>query len=412
MTRVALAIGLLVLAALGAALAQEKQEEGLPKGTFAPDIEAKEWLNTPNGEALSLTELRGMVVVVFFWVTWHKGGELVMPLMNEINSKFARNEGVFLVGLTDADRKRVEGMLKKERAFFPVGLESRSYEEYKIRSFPSVVVIDARGRVCWTGWPGQADALVKAIADAISDVPPSKTHPEEAAIVQSKLKKARQALLQGKYREAYLTARDADRIAIPGDPLKTRCQDMLDLLEALGHDLLARARQASEEQDWETSVNLLRTVRREYLGLAVATRAKRLLDNLKKKSPEVARILERENEAAEAENALGKALELIRNKRLGEGYVRLEDIVTRYEGTEAATKARTVLERMQRNEGIMGYVRDHKAAKECENLLRLAETYARSQRVQQAKELYRRIINEYADTVWAEEATRRLMRLP
>jgi len=187
---------------------------------------------------------------------------------------------------------------------------------------------------------------------------------------------------------------------------------MLDLLEALGHDLLARAQQASEEQDWETAVNLLRTVRREYLGLAVATRAKRRLDALKKKSPEVARILERENEAAEAENELGKALELIRNKRFGEGYVRLEDIVTRYIGTEAATKARTVLERMQRNEGIMGYVRDHKAAKECENLLRLADTYARSQRVQQAKELYRRIINEYSDTVWAEEATRRLMRLP
>jgi thiol-disulfide isomerase/thioredoxin len=37
-------------------------------GSYAPEIEAKEWFNSPPGT--SLTELRGKVVFVEFWATW------------------------------------------------------------------------------------------------------------------------------------------------------------------------------------------------------------------------------------------------------------------------------------------------------------------------------------------------------
>ena len=54
-------------------------------GSYAPDIEAKDWLNT-DGQPLSLVECRGMTVVLFCWVSWHPGGESIMPLMTRINS--------------------------------------------------------------------------------------------------------------------------------------------------------------------------------------------------------------------------------------------------------------------------------------------------------------------------------------
>ena len=405
---------IVALLCVAAAFGQTKQEreDGLEKGTYAPDIEAKEWINTKNGEPLSLTELRGMVVVLFFWVTWHPGGEMVMPVMNEVNSEVGHAQGVFLIGLTDANRKRVEDMLKKEKAFFAIGTESKAYEEYKIKAFPRAVVIDASGKVYWTGWPGQTSELSKAILDSIAENPPSKTHPEEARLAEGKLRAARHALREDSFRDAFKAAREADNHALTGDPLKTRCQELLDLIEALGRDQLVRAEQAAEDKDWETAVSLYRDVRRDYLGLAVATRAKRRLDALKKKSPDVARILDRGNEAAEAENELGKALDLVRARRFGEAYVQLEDIVSKYEGTEAATKAQTVLDRMKSNNGIMGYVRDHKASKECMSLLSQARSFVGARRVDKAKEIYRRVIDEYPDTTYAEAAVKRLIQLP
>ncbi len=44
----------------------------LKPGTYAPDIEAKDWANT-DGEPISLAECRGMVVVLFFWVSVARG---------------------------------------------------------------------------------------------------------------------------------------------------------------------------------------------------------------------------------------------------------------------------------------------------------------------------------------------------
>ena len=99
-------------------------------GSYAPDVEAKEWLNTDEGQPVSLAECRGMITVIFCWVTWHPGGEYVMPMMAQIdNSGYGKKSGVFLIGITDAERKRVEEMVKKERVFFPIGLFHGAYTQ-------------------------------------------------------------------------------------------------------------------------------------------------------------------------------------------------------------------------------------------------------------------------------------------
>ena len=75
----------------------------LKVGTYAPDIEAKDWMNT-DGQPVSLAECRGMVVVLFFWVSWHPGGEYIMPLMTLVNaSRYGQSAGVFVIGVTDAE---------------------------------------------------------------------------------------------------------------------------------------------------------------------------------------------------------------------------------------------------------------------------------------------------------------------
>ena len=57
----------------------------LEVGSYAPDVEAEEWLNAedtlPVEKIPSLKELRGMVVVLFFWVFGKLGGWLINALV-------------------------------------------------------------------------------------------------------------------------------------------------------------------------------------------------------------------------------------------------------------------------------------------------------------------------------------------
>ncbi|MCK4343614.1 MAG: redoxin domain-containing protein [Phycisphaerae bacterium] len=386
----------------------------LEKGTYAPDIEAMEWMNTE--EPVSLAELRGMTVILFFWVTWHPGGEDVMPLMNLLNSQISRSRGVYLMGVTDSDRGRVEEMLKKHKVYFPVALESESHEDYQISTFPRVIVIDPNGKVAWTGWPGTGggDALYKAVLDVIADTPPTKTHPKDAVVVKEKLRKARQALRGGDLQEAFKTAREASNLTLTGDELKTRCQDVLDLVEALGRDLLARAEWAADEKRFEDAVGLLHDIKREFKSLDVSRSARKKLDALQKKHDQVARILEMENEAQIAENLLQAALDDLRAKprRIGKAFVKLEEIINEYSDSEAAAKAQTVMDRMHENDGVMDHVRDHQAKPECELWLSQARAWERAGRPGKAKELYRRIIDQHSRTIWADIAAQRLRQLP
>ncbi len=385
-------------------------------GSYAPDVEAKEWLNTDGGQPISLAECRGMVVVLCCWVTWHPGGERVMPLMAEIhNSAYGKQMGVFLIGITDAERKRVEEMLQKEKVFFPIGTEAKkTFEDYKLTSFPRAIIIDPNGKVAWAGWAGEkgGKSLLDEIRKVVDETPPTRTHPEEAAKVQAYLKQARQALREDRYQDAFRAASSAFEHALRGDELKSRCQDVLDLVAALGRDKLAQAQQAADERDFEDAVTLLLELRREFRGTDVARAGKKRLEALQKKEHDVAELIRRQENVGQAEAMLAGALDLVRDRQFGKACDKLEQIVEEYGGTETATKAQTVLDRMQKNEGIMGYVRDHQASRACRMLLSQGDAYERTRQTSRARELYREIIEKYPDTTYAEEAAQRLARLP
>jgi tetratricopeptide (TPR) repeat protein len=383
-------------------------------GSYAPDLEAKDWLNT-DGQPLSLVECRGMTVMLFCWSAGQTGGESVLPLMTQVNnSRQGRAAGVFVIGVTDSDRKRVEEMAQKEKVFFPIALEAKkTFDDYELTSFPRVVIIDATGKVAWSGAPGDGgSALAEQVRKVQGDTPPTKTHPEEAARALAYLKQARQALRQDKYREAHQAATSAFGHALRGDTLKSRCQDMLDLIEALGRDKLAQAERDLAEKKYEDAVGLLVELRREFRGVDVAQVAKKRLAALGKKRAEIAQIIKQQESAGQAESLLATALEQLRDRKFGSACEKLEQITEDYPSTKTATKARTVLERMQKNARIMAYVRNAKAAGPCRQLLYQGAMYEHAGQTSNARKLYREILEKYADTTFADEAAQRLARLP
>ena len=70
-----------------------------------------------------------------------------------------------------------------------------------------------------------------------------------------------------------------------------------------------------------------------------------------------------------------------------------------------------MLERMQENSAVMVYVRDHKAARDCRSWLSQGRAYKATGRIGKARELFQRVIDEYPDTGWAQQAERELINL-
>ena len=214
-------------------------------GAYAPDVEAKAWLNT-DGQSLSLTDLRGMIVGLFFFGP--DSAKEVMPVMTRINgSVVGERAGVYVVGLVEAEEKTMVDLIKKEKFSLPLGVDARkAFDDFEIKSGPRLVLLDPAGKVAWVDWPSEKgdkgiDRIAGQIEKVYTDTPPKRTHPEIAAMVATYLKQARQSLRADRIREAYEAADKANDAALRGDPLKKRCQDMLDLIGALGRDRLAAA---------------------------------------------------------------------------------------------------------------------------------------------------------------------------
>jgi len=387
----------------------------LKEGSYAPDIEAKEWLNTQDGQPISLAELRGMVVVMYFWVSWHKGGEAFMPLINMVENhpNLGRRRGVFILGVTEADRKRVEEMIEEERIFFPIGLESPSGKEYKLDMYPSVVVVDPTGKIAYSGWPGRegGQPFVDRILSVIGENPPTRTHPREAAEALRHLDAARTAIRKGDYKAAYAEARSAYDSALLGDDLKTRCQDMLDLLEALGRDKLADAVQLADQQKFAEAVAALRDVARLFRGLTVGKAAQKRLKGLEDRYPEVKKVLAALQREAEARGLLVAVRDALKERSFGEAYDTLQKLLKDFSDTPVASDAQTILRRMEKNPTIMSVVRDHQAEAACNNWLGQARSYARAGNFERARELLRKVIDTYPETRFADEAWRELGQL-
>lgn len=383
----------------------------LPVGAPAPEIQAAEWLNVD--EPLSLSRLNGLVVVLYFWVSFHEGGEQQIGLVNAIenNRALGRRSGVAVIGLTDADRQRVEPMLAKEKVFFPVGVRCEAYKDYRIERFPSVVVVDARGKVAFAGVPASAEEFVRKVQETLARTPPTRTHPLDAPAVHQKLDAARAALRQADYRSAFRAARDAFEIAVTGDRLKSACQEVIELIEALGHDRLVQADELVEAGRFEEAVRVLRGVAADFAGLDAAASAAARIESFARQHPQVAQLLKGAEREQEARARLLEAQTALRERRVGEAYEALQEVATEYQGTAAAAAAARIRERLEQNRAALAEVREYQAARECETWLSQARSYIRTGRTEKARELLRQIVEKYPDTSYGDEARSELGRL-
>lgn len=106
-------------------------------------------LASNKGANLRLAEQRGNVIMLNFWASWCGPCRQEMPLLNELNERYA-DAGFQVWGVNvDADRADADKLLAKIPVDFPVLFDGAGEVSklYGVDAMPSSVFIDRDGKV-------------------------------------------------------------------------------------------------------------------------------------------------------------------------------------------------------------------------------------------------------------------------
>ncbi len=117
----------------------------IPVGQPAPDFTAY----TLNGEAITLSDLRGTPVAVNFWATWCPDCRREIPLLEEIASRYADEGLVFLAVDVAEPISVVQPFVEQNNMSLTVLLDPQGEigNLYQIWAYPTTVWVDAEGIV-------------------------------------------------------------------------------------------------------------------------------------------------------------------------------------------------------------------------------------------------------------------------
>jgi peroxiredoxin len=137
-----LLISIFVLADAGTAVSASR---GSLLGSRAPDFALRDM----NGNYVSISALRGKVLVLNFWATWCPPCKLEMPSLNRLHNDY-RAKGLEVVAIsTDSSEKGIRDYTGEMRLSLRILRDSdgRISELYGVYSLPTTYVIDQSGMV-------------------------------------------------------------------------------------------------------------------------------------------------------------------------------------------------------------------------------------------------------------------------
>lgn len=122
-----------------------QKKQPLPgEGKPAPDFTLK----TLAGEEVSLSSLRGKVVLLNFWATWCPPCREEVPSMVKLNRMMAGKPFQMLaVSIDEGGKEAVEAFFQRTGAALPTLLDTKQAigAQYGITGVPETFVIDAKG---------------------------------------------------------------------------------------------------------------------------------------------------------------------------------------------------------------------------------------------------------------------------
>jgi peroxiredoxin len=146
---------------------RKPRKELLEEGTVAPDFT----LGDGEGASVTLSQLRGDIVVLDFWGTWCGWCKVAMPKINKIYKKY-KDEGVHVLGISckEPDGADPVGYVKSKRMSYQVLIDGDEVaEKYNVSGYPTLYIIGPDGKVVFS-MAGYASGLDKLLTKEIDEL--------------------------------------------------------------------------------------------------------------------------------------------------------------------------------------------------------------------------------------------------
>ncbi|MBC8142002.1 MAG: TlpA family protein disulfide reductase [Armatimonadetes bacterium] len=123
---------------------------GLVKLKNPPPAEPFGDLTAISGEKVSLTSLKGKVIVLDFWATWCGPCRMTIPILSELQEKYGK-DGLVVVGISDESEAEVKPFAEQMSMKYTVVADTKNndvwQQAYGVDSLPTLAVIDRKGKV-------------------------------------------------------------------------------------------------------------------------------------------------------------------------------------------------------------------------------------------------------------------------
>ncbi len=106
-------------------------------------------LTSRDGQTVSLSELKGQVVMINFWATWCGPCRQEMPLLEQLYSRY-ESLGFTLLGVNvEENSKLADVFLEETPVTFPILFDPENgvSKLYDVSAMPSTVLVDRSGNV-------------------------------------------------------------------------------------------------------------------------------------------------------------------------------------------------------------------------------------------------------------------------
>ena len=349
------------------------------------------------GTQVSLSSLKGKIVVVDFWATWCGPCMREAPHMVQVNEKYS-GQGMQIVGISlDNDPKAALRVAQQIGLNWPQACDGGGWgsafaRDWGVHSIPHTFIVGPDGTVLWAGHPAGLD---EPLAEAFREHPPQLV---DAAIMnkaQAQVERAAEELKSGSNTAAIQDLAQIKPEALKDGELAKQLGDVQLRAERAGIRMLVDAQLDIRDKQYSKAAGLMQTVETAFTGNPLGDEARGEIGEMEA-DPAAKDALATAGKEAEAERQLAAAEREMNDKNIVRAHDDFESVVQHYPGTEAAAKAKRTLS----DPAFVDQVSSEASAQ----LFNLADSYHQSGRDDLAKAKLKTIVDQFPGSTYAAQA--------